>query len=145
MILMNKTVNELNAYLKGEYMAIDSYEKFIGSVKDRSIKSQFQRIQKEHKDHAARVAERIQSLGGRPVNGLGLDGKIIKTLSSMKYIGRNDDDFYVNQAYSGEDKGIKMAEEVVKGDLDRDSTALIKDLLNQDREHLSTLQSLLKH
>jgi rubrerythrin len=53
---MDKTsINELNALLKGEHMAIDGYEKYIQNVNDPNIKGELQKIQQEHKMHAANV------------------------------------------------------------------------------------------
>jgi bacterioferritin len=141
---MKKNVNELNAYLKGEYMAVDSYEQFIQRVQDNKLKAQFQSIQQDHKRHAMKVAQRIQNLGGKPAAGVGFTGKIAETISSVKYLGK-DDEFLLKQAYNGESKGILMAEEVVKGDLDKHSTELVNDLLNQDRGHLTTLESFINH
>jgi bacterioferritin (cytochrome b1) len=74
--IMDKTsINELNALLKGEHMAIDGYEKYIQNVNDPNIKGELQKIQQEHKMHAIKISERIQSLGGRPVDGVGVMGK----------------------------------------------------------------------
>lgn len=141
---MKKNVTALNAYLKGEYMAIDSYEQFIQKVQDNKLKAQFQSIQQDHKRHAIKVAQRIQNLGARPVGGVGLTGKISEIISSFKYIGKNDN-FLLRKAYNGEDKGIQMAEKVVKGDLDKHSAELVTALLNEDRGHLNTLENLIKH
>lgn len=141
---MNKNVTELNAYLKGEFMAIDSYEQFIQKVRDNELKAQFQSIQQDHKRHAMKVAQRIQNLGGKPVGGVGFTGKISETMSSMKYIGK-DDKFLLEQAYNGEKYGIEMAEEIVKGDLDKHSTELVNNLLNEDRGHLNILDNLINH
>jgi rubrerythrin len=135
---------EVKAYLKGEYMAIDSYEQLIQRVQDNQLKSQFQNIQQDHKRHAIKVAQRIQNLGARPVGGVGLTGKISEAISSVKYIGK-DDNFLLHAAFNGEDKGIQMAEEVVKGDLDKHSTELVSDLLNEDRGHLNNLENLIKN
>jgi bacterioferritin len=141
---MKKNINELNAYLKGEYMAIDSYEQFIEKVQDNKLKAQFQNIQQDHKRHAIKVAQRIQNLGGRPTGGVGFTGKVAEAVSSVKYMGK-DDSFLLHQAFNGENKGIQMAEEIVKGDLDKHSAELVRDLLNEDRGHLNTLENLIKN
>ena len=48
--LKKTSISELNAILKGEYMAIDSYGKYIDNISDSNAKSELQRIQKEHKN-----------------------------------------------------------------------------------------------
>ncbi|HYE08747.1 MAG TPA: DUF2383 domain-containing protein, partial [Patescibacteria group bacterium] len=84
-----KVVKELNAYLKGEYMAIKAYENFVHRIKDPAMRLELQKIQKDHKQHAFKVSERIRSLGGIPVKGPGWMG----TMSDIKnLIKRNSDD-----------------------------------------------------
>lgn len=137
-----KIVKELNAYLKGEYMAIKAYENFIQRIKDPSMKLELQKIQKDHKQHAVKVTDRIRSLGGSPVKGAGLMG----TMSDVKnLVKRNSDDtnFILKDAGRGEYRGIRMAEEVVKGDLDAESQKLIKGLLEEDRSHVGRLSDFI--
>lgn len=143
--MKNKSIKELNTFLKGEHMGIDAYEKFINKVDDENIKNQLQDIQKDHRKHAEKIAERIQDLGGKAKNGVGLTGKIAEAASNIKNIGKKDDISILKQAYDGEDLGIKMATEVVKGDLDNDSAKLIRDILSEDRNHLDKLNSLIQN
>jgi bacterioferritin len=137
-----KVVKELNAYLKGEYMAIKAYEGFMERIKDNSIKGELRKIQRDHKRHAIKVSDRIHALGGKPVKGAGLMG----TMSDVKnLIKRNSDDtrFIIKDAGAGEYRGIQMAEEVVKGDLDAESLELVKSLLEEDRSHVEKLSNFI--
>ncbi len=137
-----KVVKELNAYLKGEYMAIKSYEDFIEKVKDQSIKEELRSIQQDHKKHAAKVTERIMSLGGKPVKGPGLMG-VMSDMKNLLKRNSNDTEFILKDAGSGEYRGIQMAEEVVKGDLDAESRKLIEDLLREDRGHVNRISNFI--
>lgn len=139
------SVTELNAFLKGEYMAIDSYEHFIRSASDRNVKDLLQNIQKDHKRHAIDISERIKEIGGDPVTGVGLSGKFAETISSIKHIRHNDDTSILEDALSGETQGIKMADEIVKGDLDFESASLVSKILETDKRHLSMLEHSIKH
>jgi len=138
----NIVVRELNALLKGNYMAIHGYEKFIQNVKDPDAKSELQRIQQEHKENAALIAERIQNLGGVPEDGPGLMGTMGELMNSLKGISGNTE-FIIKDALESEDKGIKMAEEIVRGDMDQESRKLVEDILDVNRRHVSQLDSLL--
>ncbi|TDT51880.1 DUF2383 domain-containing protein [Fonticella tunisiensis] len=139
----NTTINELNTLLKGEYMAIDGYEKFIQSVDNMEAKKTLQNIQQDHKMHAIMIAERIQNLGGTPVDGVGIIGRVSEVISNIKD-GREKSDIQIlKRAYDGEDVGIKMATEVVKGDLDDESLNLVKGMLDDDRSHLTTLNNMI--
>ncbi len=140
--MVKKVVEELNAYLRGEYMAIKSYEKFIERTKDPNVKREFLSIQQDHKKHAYKISERIRSLGGKPVKGAGYMG----IMSDMKnLVKRNKDDtkFILKDAGRGEYRGIRMAEEIVKGDLDEQSKKLVNDLLNEDRGHVEKMRGLI--
>lgn len=143
--MQNKTSEkELNAFLKGEHMAIDGYEKYIQSVSEENVKNQLQNIQKDHKQHAIQVAERIQDLGGKPEDGVGVAGKMAEAVSNVKDMGRVDTLSVLKQAYEGEMTGIKMADELVKGDLDQDSANIVNNILNVDKGHLNVLDNLIK-
>jgi bacterioferritin len=137
-IMDKKVVRELNAYLKGEYMAIKSYDEFMERIKDTNMKKELQNIQEDHKQHASRVADRIIKLGGNPVEGPGLMG----TMSDLKNMVKRNSDAtsdILTDAGIGEYRGIRMAEEIVKGDLDAESLSLIKDILDEDRGHVGRL------
>lgn len=138
------SVEELNTLLKGEYMAVHGYERFIQNMEDEKAKSELQKIQKNHKQHAIMIAERIQNMGSRPVEGVGVMGSMAETIDSLKNMqNQKDTRFILHDAYEGEQKGIQMAEEIAKGDLDKESEKLIKNILNEDRKHLKSLEKLL--
>lgn len=134
-------IKELNAFLKGQYMGIHAYEHLIQRVEEPDIKQELQNIQQEHKMHAMEVAERIQQLGGTPVDDEGFVGSI------QNFIGRfttpDTTDEILDSALKGEDVyGLHMSEEIVKGDLDPESKQLIERILNEDRNHLQTLNEI---
>lgn len=144
-IMHNTSIQELNALLKGEHMAIHGYEKYMENTSDPKVKNQLQKIQIDHKQHAIRLAERIQNLGGHPCSDIGVAGEIGQLMSSIKGYMNKDTISIVNQAYTGEKKGIEMANEIVKGDLDDQSRILVNDILNVDRSHLSTLDEYINN
>ncbi|GGH18752.1 DUF2383 domain-containing protein [Paenibacillus segetis] len=131
-------VKELNAFLEGNYMAVLSYERYIQHVADQDIKKVLQDIQKDHKYHAIRVAERIQNLGGVPADDAGIQGSMVEFMNRFKK-ATDDPNFILQDAIKGEDKGIQMSEQLVRGDLDPESQKLVKDILNEDRQHLDQL------
>ncbi|NLD46661.1 MAG: ferritin-like domain-containing protein [Clostridiaceae bacterium] len=64
----------------------------------------------------------------------------------MEKIKQSSDDirFILKDALESEDKGIRMTEEVVRGDLDEKSIKLMKNILDKDREHVSMLNKLMQ-
>lgn len=134
-------VKELNAFLKGQYMGIHAYEHYIQKTTDPDIKKLFQYIQQDHKQHAQQVAERIQNLGGTPVDDEGFVGSIQNFFSQFTIPDTITG--MLEGAIKGEGYyGIQVSEEIVKGDLDPESRQLIEGILDKDREHVRLLQSL---
>ncbi|KAB2336154.1 ferritin-like domain-containing protein [Cytobacillus depressus] len=136
-------VKTLNQFLKGQYMGIHAYEHHIQKLTDPKMKREFQRIQQDHKNHALKVAERIQNLGGVPVDDEGLIGSV------QGYFGQfmipDTTVGIIESSLKGEGYyGIQVSEEIVKGDLDPESRQLIEEILDKDREHVQFLQNLVR-
>lgn len=133
---------ELNAVLKGEQMAVESYEKFISEADNEKIRNGFQQIQNDHKEHAGLLAQRIQDLGAVPDYNTGITGVLANMKLNVETKGKSSADI-LKRAYDGEDKGIAAAEEVVRGDLDDTSLELVKNILSHDHDHLKSMLSLM--
>lgn len=140
----NTIVNELNGLLKGEHMAIEAYERYIKEVEDGNVREELLKIQTEHKSHAGTIAERIQSLGGRPDGNTGFAGFMANTKAAVQFMGKSSTIDILKQAYDGEYKGIAMAEELVKGDLDNDSANLVQRILSADQGHLKKMKGIIE-
>lgn len=134
-------ITELNEYLKGEYMGIHAYEHYIQHEEDENIKNKLQQFQQEHKQHAAKIAERIQNLGGEAINDNGLKLSLQEFLMDMKGYPKQTNKILA-EVIKGQEMGIEAAEELVRGDLDEASLHLVKENLNEDREQLETLKQL---
>lgn len=138
----NEVISELNEFLKGQYMGIHSYEHLIQKIQDPVIKNEFQKIQQDHKEHAMMVAERIQNLGGTPVDDEGPIGSMLNFMSQFKI--PDDTEGILKTALKGEDYyGIQVSEKIVRGDLDNESYQLIESILDKDRQHVQLLNRLL--
>ncbi|WP_078410669.1 ferritin-like domain-containing protein [Priestia abyssalis] len=136
-------VQTLNEFLKGQYMGIHAYEHHIKKLNDPIIKETFQAIQQDHKQHASQVAERIQNLGGTPVDDEGVVGSVQGFIG--KFMIPDDTEGLIESALKGESYyGIEVSEEIVKGDLDPESKQLIEEILDKDREHVTTLRRFLQ-
>ncbi|MEB1807307.1 MAG: ferritin-like domain-containing protein [Bacillaceae bacterium] len=135
-------IDTLNEFLQGQYMGIHAYEHLIERLEDDQVKKQFQMIQQNHKEHAMQVAERIQNLGGTPVNNEGVIGSIQGFMSQFTLPESTED--IIESAIKGEsDYGIGMSEKIVRGDLDPESYQLIEQIFDEDRKHVEFLRDLL--
>ncbi len=139
--MQQQAITELNNVLKGNYMAIDSYDRYIEHVQDPNIKTVLQQIQQDHKESAARISERIQNLGGDPVNGVGIIGTISETFQTLT--GTPEDTArLIQDACNGESMGIQKTEQIA-AQLDPTSRALVTEILERDRKHVNLLSSLI--
>lgn len=130
----------LNEFLEGNYMAVHAYERYIEQVEDPKIKKGLQTIQQDHKQHALKIAEQIQNLGGVAVDGVGLAGTISEWFQKIK--GDQKTEEVLQAALKGEEKGIESTEKLVRGDLDERSLVLVRWVLNEDRRHIKQLKQL---
>ena len=106
-------INELNTVLKGELMAVESYDMFIYNTDDERIRQQFERFREDHKEHAELLSRRIRSLGSVPDKGTGLPGMFSLIKQDIVTKGKQSVE-HLKRAFFGEDKGVKMAEEIIK-------------------------------
>jgi len=140
-IMDEPNVKTLNELLKGEHMAIHAYESVMPALNEETRK-QIGDILKDHKEHAAELAERIISLGGIPDESTGMVGMMsqakLKAESKIR-----DEKSMIRKLYDGEDQGIAAVEKVIKGDLDSTSRELADKILRTDHDHLKKLQQLL--
>jgi len=139
----NTVIKELNTVLKGEHMAVESYDRFIHAVENDKVKEEFRKILEDHKRHASLLEERIKELGGEPEKDLGFAGIMANAKMAMKTMGNKETIDLVKQAYDGEDKGVAMVEEIIKGDLDDESAKLMKDILSNEHEHLVQMNHII--
>lgn len=140
--MKNHVVKDLNDFLQGQYMGIHSYEHYIQKLQDPDVKRHFQQIQQDHKHHAMIVAQRIQNLGGTPVDDEGIAGSIQGFLSQLNLPDTTEG--LIQGALKGEAMGIEASEKIVKGDLDEESREMIDKILAHDRKHTSLLNDLLQ-
>lgn len=140
---MDKSViKELNTFLEGNYMAVHAYEKYIHHIDDSEIKQTFQKIQQDHKQHAVLIAERIQNLGGIPVDDVGMMGSVAELINKLKGSAKNLAPI-LKDALLGEQRGIEKSKEVLDGDLDPESLELVKGILKHDQKHIDLLDELI--
>lgn len=140
--IKNNTVKTLNSLLQGEQMGVESFNTLINKVHNPNLKKSFQSMQKDHREHSALLAKRIQDLGGKADENLGFKGFMSDAMLSMDITSNDSDKHILDKAYEGVDKGVKMAEETARGDLDIQSRSLVEEILSTDKRHLSMMDEL---
>lgn len=134
-------IKELNTFLEGNFMAIHAYENYIQHIDDDEIKQILQKIQQDHKQHTIVIAERIQNLGGIPVDDVSMMGNIAELINKLKGPTK-DSTSILKDALTGEHRGIEKSRELLNGDLDHESLTLVKNILDADQQHVDLLDRL---
>ncbi|QUW22730.1 ferritin-like domain-containing protein [Sporosarcina sp. Marseille-Q4063] len=139
--MKSNVIKELNTFLEGNFMAIHAYENYIHHIDDVDIKQVLQKIQQEHKQHAMMIAERIQNLDGIPVDDAGMMGNVAEFINKIKGSTKGSTDI-LKDALVGEHRGIEKSKKLLDGDLDPESRALVKNILDVDQKHVDLLDRL---
>lgn len=124
----NNDIKQLNMALKGEHMAIESFDHFIKNAQDENVKMKLQTAQKQHKMQAIEISERIQKLGGNPVNTSGMAGAMAEMkfrVMPKKYTGGN----VVESVIEGERMGADSFRDILSNLNDESNKQLIENML----------------
>jgi uncharacterized protein (TIGR02284 family) len=137
-----KSVEQLNSFLRGEISAEETYRQALQKVKDTSTRGQLEQCAQSHHRSAELLKERIIQLGGKPSEGSGAWGAFAKIVEAgSTAFGEKA---AVAALEEGEDHGLKDYQRDLS-DLDSESRTLIENTLlpAQQRTH-STLSALKK-
>ena len=125
---MNNDIKELNTALKGEHMAIESFDYYIQDAKDEDTKKSLMDMQQQHKFHAMQLSERIQHLGGNPVNSSGVTGvmaELKNKVTPKKYVDNN----MIKSIVQGEELGIQAYGDIMANMSDASNQKLTEEML----------------
>lgn len=136
-------IKELNSFYKGEHMAIHAYDRYIEEIQDEAVKNTLRQFQNDHKRHADEISKRIEALGGKPDESTGMAGIYANAKEAVENLIKHDTADTLKRAFDGEDKGVAMAEELIKGDLDTSSRQIVDQILNEDHGHLNTMTQMI--
>jgi len=139
-----KTIKHLNEFLQGRYMGIHHFEHLIHQASDESLKDFLQKQQAATKDQAAKVAKRIQDLGGEAATDVSAAGKMQEWMSRLQREPRTAEEI-LRHAFKGEHKyGVHVSHDIVEGELDAESAKLIDAILDEDHRHVEEIRARLE-
>lgn len=139
---MNNDIKQLNTALKGEYMAIDGFDHYIQDTDDQDLKKKLMKMQQQHRFHTIQLSERIQQLGGDPINSSGVLGAITETwykVSQKKYV----DGSIVKSALEGEKMGLESYGEIYENLSDPANKMLAKEMMTDCVKIVEELNKML--
>lgn len=138
----DKDIKALNTALKGEHIAIESFDHYIGDAQDEITKKNLMDIQQQHQFHAMQLSERIQQLGGNPINTSGVTGIITELkykVTPNKYIDNN----IIKTAVQGEEMGIQAYGEIMANLSDASNQKLAEEMLVESVRIVEKLNNMM--
>lgn len=137
-----ENIEALNQLLQGEYMAVEVFNTFISKLDNPQYKKTFQDIQRNHRKNISSLAKYIQSLHGKPLENIGMKGTVADIKLKMELGLMVKDQKILRKAIEGEQLGINMAEQILRGNLNEKSRDMAGKILQRDRKSLDQLNKL---
>jgi demethoxyubiquinone hydroxylase (CLK1/Coq7/Cat5 family) len=142
-----KTVEQLNSFLRGEISAVETYRIALDKIESTSsARSQLETCRRSHEDRVAILKSAIQAIGGTPSESSGPWGVFAKAVEGGGAL--LGDKIAVAALEEGEDHGLKD----YRGDLnelDPEARQLVMSCLlpQQEQTHrtMSSLKKSFKH
>ena len=102
-----ETIKQLNSFLKGINMGIDSFEIYLDKTDSSKLKHEFTKIISKFKSQKKIIISYIEKVNGDPNDSLGVNGEIASFFERVKDIFMNNDDEILKSATKAMDMGIK--------------------------------------
>ena len=102
-----ETIKQLNSFLKGINMGIDSFEIYLDKTDSSKLKHEFTKIISKFKSQKKIISSYIEKVNGDPNDSLGVSGEIASFFERVKDIFMNNDDEILKSATKAMDMGIK--------------------------------------
>ncbi|HSS78996.1 MAG TPA: DUF2383 domain-containing protein [Thermoanaerobaculia bacterium] len=132
----------LNSLLRGEMSAIETYRQALEKAGTEPGAADLHRFAKDHRDAAAQLWQHVERYGGKPSEGSGAWGAWAKTVEGTAKLFGNA--AALKALKEGEEHGLKDYQDALKDeDLADDCRALIRGLIEKQREHIVALDRLI--
>ena len=139
----NRLIDTLNALLRGELAATETYQQALAKVGDEAGAEELRRIHAEHRSAANTLRQYVHKHGGQPDQGSGAWGAFAKAVEGTAKVFGNA--AALKALKEGEEHGIRDYEAALQsGKLPADCEQLIRSqLLPQTQSHIPLLDSLI--
>jgi uncharacterized protein (TIGR02284 family) len=77
---MQKSVDQLNSFLRGEISAVETYRQALDSLDKSAYRPQLTECKQSHEQRVALLTQQIRGLGGEPADSSGAWGAFVKLI-----------------------------------------------------------------
>jgi hypothetical protein len=127
----DKSVNQLNSFLRGEISSVETYRQALDRIQDQRVRNELQNLLRSHQERCDLLRARIVELGGTPDKSSGLWGtfaKLVEGAGKMFGVGPA-----LTALQQGEDHGLNDYRRDLS-DLDPQSQELIRSRILPEQE-----------
>jgi uncharacterized protein (TIGR02284 family) len=139
---VEKTVDSLNGFLRGELSAVETYRQAIEKISEPSLRNQLQQLSQSHQQRVTLLRARIVQLGGQPADDSGAWGSFAKLIEGGAKV------FGVKAALAaleeGEDHGLRLYRDDLD-QLDASTRSWVSAELFPEQRRSHDIMSNLKH
>ena len=143
-----ETIKQLNSFLKGINMGIDSFEIYLDKTDSSKLKHEFTKIISKFKSQKKIIISYIEKVNGDPNDSLGVSGEIASFFERVKDIFMNNDDEILKSATKAMDMGIKGGSNAITNlkNINADQSVInsLNDILQEYEIILNNLNLLYK-
>lgn len=143
-----ETIKQLNSFLKGINMGIDSFEIYLDKTDSSKLKHEFTKIISKFKSQKKIIISYIEKVNGDPNDSLGVSGEIASFFERVKDIFMNNDDEILKSATKAMDMGIKGGSNAITNlkniNADQSMINSLNDILQEYEIILNNLNLLYK-
>lgn len=101
---LQRDVEQLNSFLRGELSAVETYDQVLGKIEEPGLRQRLVDGRNSHERRVTMLRDRIRSLGGEPSADSGAWGSLAKAIEGgAKAFGKSA---AVSALEEGEDHGL---------------------------------------
>jgi uncharacterized protein (TIGR02284 family) len=75
-----KTIDQLNSFLRGELSAVETYDQALDKLRDFPQRTTLEQCERSHAERARLLADEVRRLGGQPSEDAGVWGTFAKAV-----------------------------------------------------------------
>lgn len=75
---VNKAIDQLNSFLRGEISSVETYRQAIDRITDQRVRNELQNLLRSHQERCDLLRQRVTELGGSPSTSSGAWGTFAK-------------------------------------------------------------------
>lgn len=134
MPMTNKSVDQLNSFLRGEISAVETYKQALDKLKTSSNAPMLEQWKRSHESRVALLRDQITKLGGKPADSSGPWGSFTKLVEGgAAALGEKA---AVAALEEGEDHGLRdYRSDVAKLEGEAKSLVMQKIIPEQQKTH----------